>query len=164
MPSRDDQPPEGMLEVGRITKAHGLKGEVVVELTSQRAERSERGARFVVSEGELTIDRAKPHGGRWIVLFDGVSTRERAEELRGETLWAPPLDDAEGVLWVHELVGARVVEVDGTERGTVVSVQSNPASDLLELDTGALVPATFVVDGPEDGTVTVSTPPGLFEL
>lgn len=164
MPSREQHPPEGMLEVGRVTKAHGLKGEVVVELTSERPERSERGASFAVAGGELTIGHAKPHGGRWIVRFDGVSTREQAEELRGTTLWAPPLDDTEGVLWVHELVGALVVEVDGTERGTVVSVVSNPASDLLELDNGALVPATFVVDGPANGTVTVSTPEGLFEL
>jgi 16S rRNA processing protein RimM len=65
-------------------------------------------------------------------------------------------------LWVHELLGARVVEVDGTERGTVASVEANPASDLLVLDTGALVPLRFVVEHTKD-RVVVDTPEGLFE-
>ena len=53
---------------------------------------------------------------------------------------------------------------NGTGRGTVESVQSNPASDLLVLDSGALVPVVFVVDGPSDGVLTVEVPDGLFAL
>ena len=49
-------------------------------------------------------------------------------------------------------------------RGIVVEVEESPASDLLVLDTGHLVPIVFVVDGPTDGVVTVDTPDGLFEL
>ena len=50
------------------------------------------------------------------------------------------------------------------ERGVVRAVQDNPASDLLVLDSGALVPLTFVVGGPSDGVVHVEVPDGLFEL
>ena len=97
------------------------------------------------------------------MTFEGTSTREAAEALRGTVLLAEPIED-EGALWVHELVGAQVVESDGTDRGVVEAVQANPAADLLVLDSGALVPVVFVVDGPTDGVVTVEVPPGLFEL
>jgi 16S rRNA processing protein RimM len=59
------------------------------------------------------------------------------------------------------------VEADGTARGRCVSVIDNPAADLLELDSGALVPANFVtgVDRVADPiVVTIEAPEGLFEL
>jgi 16S rRNA processing protein RimM len=63
---------------------------------------------------------------------------------------------------VHHLVGAAVVELDGTDRGRCTAVIDNPAADLLELESGALVPMTFVVafDG---GVVTIDPPEGLFD-
>ena len=67
------------------------------------------------------------------------------------------------MLWVHELVGSKVREVNGTERGVVEAVLANPASDLLELDTGDLIPLTFVVEF-VDGAVLVDVPDGLFDL
>ena len=66
-------------------------------------------------------------------------------------------------LWVHELIGATVVDVAGGHLGKVVSIEANPASDLLVLDGGALVPLRFVTTaGP--GMLTVDAPAGLFEL
>lgn len=159
----DAGPPRPLLEVGRITKAHGLKGEVVVHLTTDRTERLDPGARLSTAGDDLVVRSSRQHSDRWVVAFEGRSTREDAEALRGTVLLAEPIDD-EGALWVHELVGAHVVEVDGTARGVVDAVQSNPASDLLVLDSGALVPVVFVVAGPTDGVVTVEVPPGLFEL
>ena len=67
------------------------------------------------------------------------------------------------ILWVHKLIGAQVVEIDGTDRGTVVSVIANPASDLLELEDGHLVPLTFVTDF-DSNIVHVDAPDGLFDL
>jgi 16S rRNA processing protein RimM len=64
---------------------------------------------------------------------------------------------------VHDLVGAEVLEPDGTRRGRVTAVVANPAADLLELDTGALVPLTFVVEH-GGGRVVVDPPVGLFDL
>jgi len=154
-----------VLEVGRITKAHGLRGEVVVHLVSDRTERLDRGSVLLSDRGALQVVAARRHADRWIVQFAGCATREDAEALRGTELRAEAADHGvDGELWVHELVGVRVVEADGTERGTVESVQSNPAADLLVLDSGALVPVVFVVDGPTGGVLTVEVPDGLFAL
>ena len=154
-----------VLEVGRITKAHGLRGEVVVHLVSDRTERLDRGSVLLSDRGDLRVVASRPHTDRWIVQFEGCTTREAAEALRGTELRAQAADSPDdGELWVHELIGVRVVEPDGTDRGTVESVQSNPAADLLVLDSGALVPVVFVVAGPTDGVLTVDVPGGLFAL
>ena len=76
---------------------------------------------------------------------------------------AEPLDDPDE-LWVHELIGAPVQSVDGSAVGVVDAVQWNPASDLLVLDNGALVPVLFVVERRDDGTVVIDPPEGLFDL
>jgi 16S rRNA processing protein RimM len=149
-----------MLEVGRIAKAHGLRGDVVVELVTDRAERVAVGAVLHGPGGPLTVERSTPHQGRWIVHLAGVGDRAAAEALRGTVLRAEPLEDPDA-LWVHELIGADVVDADGARRGKVVSVVANPASDLLELDDGSLVPVRFVT-GHGAGVIRVETPPGLF--
>jgi 16S rRNA processing protein RimM len=148
-----------VLEVGRIVKPHGLKGDVIVSLTTNRTERLAPGTAF--NDGQLVVKRAAPHQHRWIVAFDGVDSVSAADALRGTLLMAPPLDDADA-LWVHELIGATVVDQEGVHRGVVESVQANPASDLLVLDTGPLVPLRFVVEQ-RDGEVVVDTPEGLFD-
>ncbi|HEX9968867.1 MAG TPA: hypothetical protein VGB03_01915, partial [Acidimicrobiales bacterium] len=65
-----------MLEVGRVAKPHGLRGEVVVELFTNRSERMEAGTVLSTPAGPLAIERATPHLGRWIVAFEGVRSRE----------------------------------------------------------------------------------------
>ena len=152
-----------LLDVGRITKAHGLRGEVVVLLTTDRSERVTPGSVLSTDRGELTVVASRPHQDRWVVAFDGIGSREGADALRGLVLSAAPLDD-DDVLWVHELIGARVRSADGVDRGVVRSVLDNPAADLLVLDSGALVPVVFVVGTPRDGWIDVDTPDGLFEL
>ena len=131
------------LEVGRIARAHGLRGEVVVELTTNRLERVSPGARLFDGEQAMTVERATPHLGRWLVAFEGVADREGAEALQGRVLTADPIEDPEA-LWVHEMVGSRLVDQDGTDRGEIVAIESNPASDLAVLDGGGLVPLRFV--------------------
>ncbi|MBA3653495.1 MAG: 16S rRNA processing protein RimM [Actinobacteria bacterium] len=148
-----------MLEVGRVIKPHGLKGDVIVHLSTNRSERLAPGA--ALNAGALVVVRAAPHQHRWIVAFDGVDSLAAAEALRGTLLTAPPLED-DDALWVHELIGSTVVDTTGVARGTVESVQANPASDLLVLDTGALVPLRFVVEHRET-EVVVDAPDGLFD-
>jgi 16S rRNA processing protein RimM len=153
-----------LLEVGRITKPHGVRGDVLVLLTTERTARLDPGAVLQTDRGPLTVVSSSRHQDRWIVHFDGFVDRDDAERWRGVGLLAEPLDEpGEGVLWVHELVGSTVVLLDGTEVGTVTEVESNPASDLLVLDTGALVPVVFVTDQ-EPGRVTIDPPEGLFDL
>jgi 16S rRNA processing protein RimM len=151
--------------VGRITKAHGLKGEVVVALSTTEASRVEVGATLWAGDRELRVSSSRPHQDRWIVQFAGVAGREAADDLRGTILTAPPVDaDDPDALWVHELIGAAVVDVAGRSRGRVDAVQANPASDLLVLDSGVLVPLTFVVGWIERPRVLEIDPPtGLFD-
>ena len=151
-----------LLEIGRITKPHGLRGEVVVDLTTDRVERLAPGTVLASDTGDLTVAAARPHQHRWIVAFEGHASREAADRLRGVVLRAEALDDA-GELWVHDLVGSAVVTVAGDPVGTCMAVMSNPASDLLELDSGALVPVVFVVEQ-ASGRVTIDPPEGLLEL
>lgn len=153
------------LLVGRITKAHGLRGEVVVQLLSSEADvRLAPGAELTTPEGpSLRVEAARPHQDRWIVRFAGVGSREAADALRGTELLGEPLD-VEDALWVHELVGATVVDAAGAACGTVAAVVANPADDLLELDGGALVPVTFVVGWDDAGRLVIDPPAGLLDL
>jgi 16S rRNA processing protein RimM len=155
-------PPDGLLEVGRIGRAHGVKGDVFVHLTTDRVERLAIGSRLKAGERWLTVTAASRSNDRWRVHFEGVDDRNAAEALARVVLAAEPIEDADA-LWIHELIGAEVVEADGTSRGRCVAVIDNPAADLLELESGALVPATFVVSI-SDRVVTIDPPAGLFEL
>ncbi len=152
-----------MLEVGRVIRPHGLRGEVVVDLVSNRSERSVAGACFATETGQLCIERSRPFGKRWIVTFAEVSGRQAAEDLVGTRLRAAPIEDGEA-LWVHQLVGSDVVEAATHKHlGKVTSVLSNPASDLLELEGGALIPVRFIMEH-RPGQVLVDIPAGLIEL
>ena len=154
-----------LLEVGRITKPHGIRGEVIVQLTTDRTERVRPGAVLHTSDGRvLEVLGSKPHQNGWIVRFDGVYDRNGADALRGSVLSAEPIDDPDA-LWVHELLGATVVvqgEADAV--GTIASIEANPASDLLVLSTGALVPVDFVVGRDGDGRIVIDPPEGLLEV
>lgn len=159
-----NDPPE-LLEVGRIVRVHGLRGEVVVDLTSNVEERLAKGAQlFTDPDGasSITIVSAKPHQGRWLVRLDGVGDRNAAEAVGRPRLYGAPVDDPDAI-WLHELFGAVVVDTDGVLRGTVAEVLDNPASELMVLDTGHLVPIDFVTEV-ADGRITVEVPEGLWEL
>ena len=144
-----------------MVKPHGLRGGVIVELFTNRTERLEPGTVLDGPDGPLEVLHATPHQRRWIVTFAGVADHAGAEALRDTVLSAEPLDDPDA-LWVHQLVGSEVVDTGGAAHGRVVAVEANPASDLLVLEGGALVPLRFVVEsGP--GRVVVDAPAGLLD-
>jgi 16S rRNA processing protein RimM len=141
-----------------------VRGEVVVELTTERTERAAVGSTLhAEGHGPVTITASRPHLGRWIVALEGVADRAAAEALHGARLLAEPITDP-GELFAHDLIGSPVVDTAGGACGTVEAVQANPAADLLVLDTGALVPATFLVERRADGVVVIDPPPGLLDL
>jgi len=156
--------PPALLGVGRIVKPHGLRGDVIVSLTTNRAERAAVGSVLTAEDGRsFEIVRSSPHRGRYIVTLDGVNGIDAAEALRDTPLLAPPIADPDA-LWIHELIGSLVEDSAGTELGRVIGVHANPASDLLVLDGGALIPLRFVT-GTEPGvTVVVDLPDGLLDL
>jgi 16S rRNA processing protein RimM len=157
--SADERP---TLEVGRIIKAQGLRGQVLVDLWTDRHERLKAGTELLSERGPMIVVASAAHQQRFIVTFVGVLTREDAERLRGVVLSAPRLYD-DDVIWIDQLFGAEVYDATGVLRGVVTNVEANPASDLLVLDSGALVPLTFVTNVEANARIDVDVPEGLFE-
>ena len=160
MTEQPDEKNPVLLEIGKILKPHGLSGELIVDLSTNRTERLNPGSVISTQEFKLNIKTSRPHQKKFIVHFEGIENREKADELRGESLFAEPIKDE--TVWVHELVGAAVIDQNGINRGTVVSVVHNPASDLLELEDGNLVPLNFLTSYETGETIFVTTPEGLF--
>lgn len=150
------------LEVGRIGRAHGLRGEIAVSLTSEREERLAPGATLGISDRDLVVASARPHQHRWLVCFEGITDRTAAEALQGELLFADVLPSDDDELWVHELIGATVQDASGATLGSVIAIEANPASDLLVLEGDRLLPLAFLVRH-EPGLVVVNPPAGLWE-
>ena len=108
--------PDGLLEVGRIGKPHGVRGDLFLSLTSDLVQRREVGAQLIIfdSSGKrtLTITSSRPQQDRWVVHFEGIDDRNAAEKLTNKFLYAAPIDGAEG-LWVHQLIGSEVEDTSG---------------------------------------------------
>jgi 16S rRNA processing protein RimM len=168
---------EGYVVVGRVVKAHGLRGEVAVEVLSDVPGRLDAGVTVRLGGEPVTIVASRPHQGRLLVTFDGVPDRTAAERLRGRALEAERIDlDGTDAYFVHELVGMPVRDADGRDLGTVQAAVELPEAagyDLLEVarDDGGtwLLPAVDeyveVVAEPDGGeALVVSDPPaGLLD-
>lgn len=160
-----------LLEVGRVVRAHGLRGEVVVCLVSNLTERMAPRSELWCRGAQLVVERSRPMPAKgeaapfsyWLASFAGISDRKGAEALAGASLQAEALPSRGQGLWVHELIGSEACGVAGESLGRVVAVEANPASDLAVLDNGALVPLRFVVSA-GGGRVVIDAPAGLFEL
>lgn len=179
--SREARPNTTQLRVGRLTKAHGLKGAIKLELyTDDPARRFVPGAVFT-----LQVPTTSPWHGktlelaelRWynshpVAFFKGVPDRTTAESLLKAILWIDQdleQDSGEEDAWFdHQLVGLSVVR-DGAVVGRIARVEHMPAQDLLhvEMESGdVLVPFVKAIVPSVDiaaGTVTVTPPAGLFE-
>lgn len=159
------RPPEGMLEVGRIGKPHGVRGDLFVTFTSDVESRHEVGARLTIVEStgprEIEIVSVRAQQDRHVIHFDGVDDRTLAEKLVNRFLYAAPVETDDAV-WVHELIGSRVVDTHGNEWGRCTGVIQNPAHDIVEIDDSVLVPMPFVVSC-ADGITIIDPPAGLRE-
>ena len=150
-------------EVGKTGRPHGVRGDIYIDLITDREERLAVGARLQAGGRWLTVASSRRAGTRWLVHFDDVPDRTAAEKLVNLPLLAEPLPESGDGLYVHDLIGAEVVDTTGEVLGTCTSVLANPAHDILELDNGGLVPVVFVVEATE-GRVVVDPPEGLFDL
>jgi len=140
---------EPTVVVGKVTKAHGLHGEVLVLVFSDNPDRFAPGSSLFIEDGrEVRIRASRANGGRLLVAFEGVVDRNAAEALRGVTLVVPRSslpELPEGEYWPHQLEGCDVVTESGRILGAIVDVIANPANDLwVAVDaagTETLVPA-----------------------
>ena len=181
-PARPPRSAKTQLRVGRLVKAHGLKGALKLELYTDDPEgRFTPGASFTLQVPESSPWHGKPltvREFRWmnshpVAFFEGVEDRSAAEELVRAILWVDQ-DDAEiptedDAWYDHQLVGLDVVR-DGEVVGRVIRVDHFPAQDLLIVrvrgDREVLVPFVKAIVPEVDvagGRVIVTPPAGLFE-
>lgn len=179
--SKVPQPNHTQLRVGRLTKAHGLKGAIKVELYTDAPEkRFVPGAVFSLQvptssrwHGKtLELNELKWYNSHAVAFFKGVTDRTEAESLIKAILWIDQdlaeASEEEDAWFDHQLVGLRVIR-DGVEVGTVSQIDHFPAQDLLTVATATgdvLVPFVKAIVTAVDvtaGTMTVTPPIGLFE-
>ncbi|WP_163162681.1 ribosome maturation factor RimM [Arthrobacter sp. Alg241-R88] len=165
------------LQVARIGKPHGIRGEVTVQvLTDAPEDRFVPGTEFVVepaSAGPLTVNSARWNKDILLLGFDGIDTRNDAETLRGAKLFieTEELDEDDDEGWYeHELVGLEA-RVGSRVVGKVAALNTMPVQDLLLVKTpeGEEILIPFVEQivpevNVEEGFILLTPPDGLFEL
>jgi 16S rRNA processing protein RimM len=122
--------------VGRVGRPHGLNGAFVVEDASEDPERFAVGAKLIVKGEVSRVVESKRARGRPVVRLDRRAERGTALEIDRASLG--PTEENE--YYVADLVGATVVEEGGRELGRVTSIEPYEANDVLELDSGLLLP------------------------
>ena len=159
------------LVVGRIAKAHGIHGEVAIDVLTDEPARFARGARVFAGDRVLTVATSRAHHDRLLVRFEEIPDRSAAEILAGTDLTIPvadarPLDDWS--FYPHQLVGLTVSDETGRTLGKMERVEESPGSDLWVVRAhgrDVLVPAVrdivLSVDLDEK-TIVLRPPEGLF--
>jgi 16S rRNA processing protein RimM len=170
------------LVVGRVAKAHGIAGEVAVDIRTD-----DPAARFTAGktlrgkpsrggvERPFVVESVREHGGRLLIRLSGVEDRSAADALRGTLFLVdvadlPPIEDPDEY-YDHQLEGLTVRTVAGVEVGVVTEVLHTAAGELLAIkrESGAEVLVPFVGAivtsvSLTDGTVQIDPPDGLLEL
>jgi len=166
------------LVVARIGRAHGIKGEVTVEVRTDEPELRLGPGAVLATEpahvGPLTIETGRVHSGRLLLRFEGVRDRTAAEALRN-TLLIAEVDPAElpedpEEFYDHQLMDLDVVLADGTEVGRITEITHLPSQDLfiVERPDGSEVMIPFVEEivaeiDLEEQRAVITPPPGLID-
>ena len=127
--------PDGYIAIGRIATAHGIRGEVRVELYTDFPERFT--PQTVIYLGEAltaaTIEYARPHKLQMLVKLLGFETRDEAETLRGQWLFVPEEEAVEleaDTYWVHDIVGLQAETEEGEVLGRITEVLFTGANEV----------------------------------
>ena len=180
----DATPWDQMIVVGRIARAHGNRGQVIVNVETDFPERRFRpgGTLHAAADGRplrLEIVAARFHGGRPVLTLDGVETMDAAEALAGLELRVPESELPRlppGTFYHHALTGCAVRTVEGVDVGIVTEVSGLPGAHRLlvrragdpdgltgEIDV-PLADSICVQVDPERRVIVVDPPQGLLEL
>jgi 16S rRNA processing protein RimM len=162
---------DARIEIGGIARAHGIKGEVVIVTHDPESDTLGRVETIYVAGQPRTVKAARNTHRGWLVVLDGVLTRNDAEALQGKPVEVDrnALELDEGDVLLDDLIGCAVKKTDGTPWGTVAAVEPGDFQDLLVIhDNGIerLLPLVdvFVTDIDLDASViTVDPPEGLPE-
>jgi 16S rRNA processing protein RimM len=126
-----------LVTIGRVVKAHGIRGELVVDVLSDVPGRFDVGTPVLLDGRPVTITGSRPHQGRLLVRLEGVPDRTAAELLRGKVFEAEAADVSDSeAYYAHELVGMAVVDAEGRDLGRVSALIELPEAagyDLLEV-------------------------------
>ena len=161
-----------LLEIGRIGKAHGIKGEATVEAwTDDPENRFASGTKIKLSNGtDLEVSSIKFHSGTWLIGFVGINDRNEIEKLRNQTIFAEIdiTDNAQDEYHLQQLLDCQVKSQSGTFLGKVIGLLKNPGQDLLQVNSGkqtVLVPMVKAIIKEinlSDKTIKLDPPLGLF--
>jgi 16S rRNA processing protein RimM len=125
---------ESTVAVGRITRAHGVQGELAVLVISEVPGRFADGETVWLEDGRtLTVESSRPHKDRLLVRFREVQSREQAEALQRALLVVPESlspELPEGSWWDHRIVGCAIETDTGRALGTVHDVIHTAANDV----------------------------------
>ena len=149
-----------LLSVARIGRAHGVRGEVTVELLTDQPELRFAPGNHLQTEnfGTLTIEKMHNHGGITLLKFQEVSDRNSAEKLRNQVLRTEVDVSVHEIdeFHVQELLGAAVSAEDGLPLGTVANLEEIAGQSLLtvERDSGE----DFLVPFRKEFVVKVDVP------
>src|SRR5947207_247856 len=124
------------VRVGQIVGAFGLKGEIKVEPLTDADDRFLAGTRLRLNGEWVTVKSMRMHKGRPLVKIDGIEDMTAAEKLRWQYFEAPPLTEADlddDEYLVEDLIGMKVMTVDGDDIGKVEDVLPYPAQDVLKV-------------------------------
>jgi 16S rRNA processing protein RimM len=124
------------VRLGRVGRPHGIDGAFFIEHPSSDDRWWRVGSRFVAGGTEVEVVAARRSSGRPIVKLDRPV--ERGTWIEVDRAELPPTDEDE--YYAFELVGLAVEEETGRALGTVTTVEPGVANDVLELDTGVLLP------------------------
>ena len=131
------EPEPDLVRVGRVGRAHGVDGAFVVEQASDDPSRFSVGAHLIADgrRAEVVLAR-RVGGGRVAIKLDRAVARGAELAVRRDELPALPADS----YYVADLIGMEVVDEEGGRVGSVADVLPGPANDVLELNTGLLLP------------------------
>jgi 16S rRNA processing protein RimM len=158
------------IEIGRISRVHGIRGEVVISPHDPESDLLDRQAALWIGGVAREVVRARSTPRGWLVQLAGVATRNDAEALRGQVVEVDraALELEEDDVLLDDLVGCRVQRVDGTPWGTIAAVEGG-MQDRLVIHDGDIERQLPLVDefvtgiDLEAGVVTVDPPDGLPE-
>jgi 16S rRNA processing protein RimM len=121
------------VSIGRVSSAHGVRGEIKVQPLTDFPERFDPGQKFWLDGSERVIQRSRWQKSVVVIKVDGIETRESVDAIRGHELQIPEpeaLPADEGVYYQHDIIGLRVESVDGEALGKVADVLSTGANDV----------------------------------